>query len=97
MELNDYMVWFIGMAIATIAILTVGTLAAADLLHAPSSREDNPPQDTPNAPAPNDHVGDDGGLVDALTPLGSSLYAGVLLKAPDEPPEDPARTARPAA
>jgi hypothetical protein len=38
MELTDYLVWMIGMAIATIVILTLGTLAAADLLHLPASR-----------------------------------------------------------
>jgi hypothetical protein len=32
MTLSALMVWIVGMAVATVAILTLGTLAAADLL-----------------------------------------------------------------
>ncbi len=39
MTATAYLAWFIGMAIATIVILLVGTLAAADLL--PSLRSSN--------------------------------------------------------
>lgn len=32
MTLSAYLVWLVGMAVATVAILTISTLAAADLL-----------------------------------------------------------------
>ena len=37
MTITAYMVGIVVMAIATITILTVGTLAAADMLHRPSA------------------------------------------------------------
>jgi hypothetical protein len=38
MTVTAYLVWIVVMAIATITILTVGTLAAAGMLHRPSVR-----------------------------------------------------------
>ena len=57
MTLDDYMVWMIGMAIATILILTLGTLAAADLLPSRSQKDstDADADDAPAAPVRDDH------------------------------------------
>ena len=41
MALSSYLVGFIAMAVATIAILTVGTLAAADLLPRRGARHED--------------------------------------------------------
>ena len=45
MTITAYMVGIVVMAIATITILTVGTLAAADMLHRPSAPEKKPVED----------------------------------------------------
>ena len=42
MALSSYLVLFIAMAVATIAILTLGTLAAADLLPRRDARHEVP-------------------------------------------------------
>ena len=62
---TQYLIWFIGQAVVTIAILVVGTLGAADLLPRPHLRR--------RRPAPRRAV------VDTLAPLGSSLLAGARL------------------
>lgn len=46
MSHTGYLVWLIAMALATIAILAVGTLAAADLL--PLGKRRSKPEDTPH-------------------------------------------------
>ena len=62
---TQYLIWFIGQAVVTIAILVVGTLGAADLLPRRRPRRRVPE----NRPA----------VVDTLAPLGSSLLAGARL------------------
>ena len=62
---TQYLIWFIGQAVVTIAILVVGTLGAADLLPRPRLRRRRPE----HRPA----------VVDTLAPLGSSLLAGARL------------------
>ena len=81
MTTTGYLVWLIFMAIATITILTVGTLGAADLL---PRRRPRPTQDVVRArpgKAQRDDVvfGRDPEPLDALAPLGSSLLAGTHL------------------
>ena len=108
MQLTDYMLWMIGMAIATIAILTLGTLAAADMLHRPASRQRAARRPASSAATSEAHrepseqrpVGaerDEVDLVDALTPLGSSLYAGVRLNSENRADQDRDRPVRPTA
>ena len=65
MSQTQYLIWFIGQAVVTIAILVVGTLGAADLLPRRRHRR-RVPQEQPAA-------------VDTLAPLGSSLLAGARL------------------
>lgn len=53
MTVAGYVVWFIGMAIAVLAILTIGTLAAADIIRLPHprrSRHQGPPGRHPARP-----------------------------------------------
>jgi hypothetical protein len=50
MTVAGHMVWFIGMAIAVTAILTIGTLSAADIIRLPHprrSRHQRPPESHP--------------------------------------------------
>jgi hypothetical protein len=50
MTVAGHMVWFIGMAIAVTAILTIGTLSAADIIRLPHprrSRHQRPPGSHP--------------------------------------------------
>ena len=75
MSVTEQLIGFVAMAAAIMAILTVGTLLAADIIHlgrrtpAPHTRESDDP--TP-AEEP----------VDAFVPLGSSLAAGSRLRSP---------------
>ena len=77
MTVNEPLVGFVAMALAITAILTVGTLIAADIIHfgshdpGPGTRETQP-----SKPAL-DPVAD-------LAPLGSSLAAGSTLRASTE-------------
>ena len=91
MTVNEYMVWIIGMAIAIITILVVGTLASADLLHRPGSgnRAEDARLRTPA------HRED--GVVEALAPVGSSLAAGSRLQALHRQRDHDSQSALPAA
>jgi hypothetical protein len=73
MSPTEHLIAFSAMALAILAILVVGTLAAADIIHfgrrepaAKAGREEDP------KPAEN--------LAEALAPLGSSLAAGSQLR-----------------
>ena len=89
MSVTEFVISFIFMAIATMTILVVGTLGAADLLHRPrrskeatkrsdSSHPEQQPEVTRDTRArPNSHSEAaserNAEVVDALMPLGSSL------------------------
>jgi hypothetical protein len=74
MTVNEPLVGFVAMALAIAAILTVGTLIAADIIHL-GSRDPRPVTGgtEPSKPA-HDPVA-------ALVPLGRSLAAGSTLRA----------------
>src|SRR3954452_15530364 len=108
MGLTAQLMAMIAMAIATIAILTVGTLAAADLLPTPPPLRENrsaaardarraEAEHVPSQAEPTTADQDKGDLVDAFAPLGSSLYAGVCLNAPGGAAEDRDRPLHPTA
>jgi hypothetical protein len=83
MTVTAYLVWFIFMAVATMTILVVGTLAAAGLLHRSRRESQSEAGSSRNAD-----------LVEALMPLGSSLSFGSQLKShtaedPGTDSEDP--------
>jgi hypothetical protein len=95
MTVTAYLVWFIFMAIATMTILVVGTLGAADLLHRPrrsdqadrrsdgSQSEHHPESVGVRQDSQRDAAaGRNADLVDALMPLGSSLSFVAQLKPP---------------
>jgi len=86
MTVTEFVIWFIFMAVATMTILVVGTLGAADLLHRPrrpnhegDRSDDGHPEHQPDhTRARRDSPSEAGSggnayLVDALMPLGSSL------------------------
>jgi hypothetical protein len=105
MTVTAYVVWFIFMAVATMTILVVGTLGAADLLHRPrrSKTDERSPDShlesqTEGARARQDSQsgasGRDADLVDALMPLGSSFSFVSKLNPPtdDNPRQGPRPT-----
>lgn len=86
MSVTGFVIWFIFMAVATMTILVVGTLGAADLLHRPRrSKEakersdshplEHQPEDARARPDSQSEAAPvrDAEMVDALMPLGSSL------------------------
>lgn len=73
MSVNEHLVLLVAMAVAITAILTVGTLLAADIIHLGRRT----PASTDTAP---DLEGPADEAVDALAPLGSSLEAGSRLR-----------------
>jgi hypothetical protein len=85
MTVTEYVVSFIFMAVATMTILVVGTLGAADLLHQPrrsraaepsrGSHLEHPPTEARARRSSQADVASERSaeLVDALMPLGSSL------------------------
>ena len=94
MTTTAHMAWFIGMAVATLAILVVGTLASADLL--PRSRRRKHADEHFHAGRTRRHSdrelatadvvskaasGRETVVLDAMAPLGSSLTAGSQLNA----------------
>ena len=89
MTTTEYMVWFGIMAVATTAILVVGTLAAADLLPLPRSRREADRR-SPRSHHPRRHQDEQADAagdrradaLDALSQLGSSLSSGSQLAAP---------------
>jgi hypothetical protein len=82
MTVTAYVVGFVLMAIATMTVLVVGTLGAADLLH--RSRTGKPGRRARDA-HPDADTERSADLVDTLMPLGSSL---VFVSKLDPPPED---------
>jgi hypothetical protein len=82
MTVNDPVMGFIAMALAITAILAVGTLIAADIIHIGSheprslTREADAPQPAPQPAAQPAET-----PIEALVPLGSSLAAGSTLRA----------------
>jgi hypothetical protein len=74
MTVNDPMVGFVAMALAITAILTVGTLIAADIIHV-GSRDPRLVTREPETSKPTHDP------VATLAPLGSSLAAGSTLRA----------------
>jgi hypothetical protein len=77
MTVDNPVVGFIAMALAIAAILAVGTLIAADIIHL-GSHEARPLARESDAPQPAENP------VEALEPLGSSLAAGSTLRAHPE-------------
>jgi hypothetical protein len=87
MSVTEFVISFIFMAVATMTILVVGTLGAADLLHPPrrskearersdSSHLEHQPRDAGDRPGSQSEVAAaerNAEVVDALMPLGSSL------------------------
>ena len=75
MSVTEHLIGFVGMAAAIMALLTFGTLLAADIIHlgsrkpAPRTRESDDPRPTEEP-------------VEAFAPLGSSLAAGSQLRSP---------------
>ena len=78
MTVNDPVVGFIAMALAIAAILAVGTLIAADIIHI-GSHEPRPLTREARAPQPTEQPAET--PIEALVPLGSSLAAGSTLRA----------------
>jgi hypothetical protein len=86
MSVTEFVISFVFMAVATMTILVVGTLGAADLLHRPrrskeakersdSSHLEHQPEDALARPESQAEAvaARDAEMVDALLPLGSSL------------------------
>ncbi|WP_137293727.1 hypothetical protein [Nocardioides dongxiaopingii] len=85
MTSTDHLIALVAMAIAVTTILTVGTLAAADLIPRPRRRGrtgGEPGAAGPGEPAARECATseDDGHLPHPLAPLGSALLAGTCLR-----------------
>ena len=79
MTANEPVLGFIAMALAIAAILAVGTLVAADIIHL-GRRDSRPLTREADAPQPAKDP------IEALVLLGSSLTAGSTLRANTRPP-----------
>ena len=72
MTTTDHLAWLIAIAFAITAILTIGTLVAADILHL--GRRGPTPEAKSPEPAEE--------LTEAFAPLGASLTAASQLQSP---------------